>query len=176
MSVHLEFNYGKKLGLPGYSSHNFTVSVRSEVSKPEDIMLETQRVYSILQESVDSQIIRTGFVPGQNGQNTNQGQANPVSEGNVPRFPGNDRQSPSQGHQDASSWKCSPKQAELILKILAENQLTQGYADKMANELHGKPMSALTKLEASGVVSEFISRYRRSRNVATNSKHGGAGQ
>ena len=32
MAILLEFNYGKKLGLPGYSSHNFGVSMKAEVN------------------------------------------------------------------------------------------------------------------------------------------------
>tara|TARA_Y100000588_G_scaffold331046_1_gene368360 strand:+ start:334 stop:489 length:156 start_codon:yes stop_codon:yes gene_type:complete len=35
MAILLEFNYGKKLGLPGYSSHNFGVSMKAEVNDPE---------------------------------------------------------------------------------------------------------------------------------------------
>ena len=173
MAIHLEFNYGKKLGLPGYSSHNFNVSVRSEVSNPEDILPETRRVYSILQGSVDSQIQNTGFIPGEAGNNSAQETQQPHNTGNVTRFPGNEPQGATGASQDTSAWKCSPKQTALILKIMEENQLPEGWADKMAQELHGKQMSSLTKLEASGVVSEFLSRYRRGRNSNANQQNGG---
>ena len=66
MAILLEFNYGKKLGLPGYSSHNFGVSMKAEVNDPEAIPAEAERVYGILQESVDSQIVNPGFVPSGN--------------------------------------------------------------------------------------------------------------
>lgn len=172
MAIHLEFNYGKKLGLPGYSSHNFNVSVRSEVSNPEDILPETQRVYSILQGSVDSQIRNVGFIPGDHVQNTQQEPQHTQNTGNVNKFPGNEPQGPAGSVQGASAWKCSPKQTDLILKIMEENQLPVGWADNVAKELHGKSMSGLTKLEASGVVSEFISRFRRRRGNA-NQQNGG---
>jgi len=176
MAIHLEFNYGKKLGLPGYSSHNFNVSVRSEVSNPEDILPETRRVYSILQGSVDSQIQNAGFIPGEANQNSAQEPRQSQNEGNVTRFPGNARQGAPEAVQDTTNWKCSPKQTDLILKIMEENQLPAGCADKMAQELHGKQMSELTKLEASGVVSEFISRYRRRRNSNASQQNGGPRQ
>jgi len=63
MAILLKFNYGKKLGLPGYSSHNFGVSMKAEVNDPKAIPEEAERVYSILQESVDTQIAHPGFVP-----------------------------------------------------------------------------------------------------------------
>ena len=49
MAVILELTYGKKLGLPMYSSHNFSVSLKSEVASLNDIPREVERVYSILQ-------------------------------------------------------------------------------------------------------------------------------
>lgn len=169
MSVYLEYNYSKKIGLPSYSSHQFAVSVRSEVTNPEDIIPETQRVYSLLQSSVDSQIKNTGFLPDQKSNANSNG-------GNITQFPGNDRQGAVQDSHGASSWSCSPKQRDLILKIIDENQLPAGTEDAIAVELHGKPMVGLTKLEASGVVSEFINRYRRRRNGDTSIQHGRNGQ
>ena len=34
MAIHLEANYSKKLGLPGYSSHQYSVTVKTEVTDP----------------------------------------------------------------------------------------------------------------------------------------------
>ena len=33
MAVNIELTYGKKLGLPGFSSHQFAVSIRAEVAR-----------------------------------------------------------------------------------------------------------------------------------------------
>jgi hypothetical protein len=46
------------------SSHNFNVSLKVEVASLEDIHAEVERVYRILQTSVDEQIVNPGFVPG----------------------------------------------------------------------------------------------------------------
>jgi hypothetical protein len=46
MAIHLELVYGKKLGLPMYSSHNFSVSLKSEVASLADIPREVERVYT----------------------------------------------------------------------------------------------------------------------------------
>jgi len=66
MAILLQFDYGKKLGLPGYSSHNFGVSMKAEVSDPEEIPQEAERAYGILQEAVDKQMENPGFVRSQN--------------------------------------------------------------------------------------------------------------
>ena len=64
MAVNIELTYGKKLGLPEYSSHNFSVSLKAEVARLEDVPGEVERVYQILQASVYGQIVNAGFVPG----------------------------------------------------------------------------------------------------------------
>jgi hypothetical protein len=176
MAIQLTFEYGKRLGLPGYSSHTFGVTAKAEVNDPNQIASEAARMYQVLQGSVDSQIHDAGFVPGENSRECADKPRESQGAGNVTQFPGNSRQGATGAHQEAKSWMCTPKQADLILKIMDENQLPAGFADTLAIELHGKPMSGLTKLEASGVVSEFISRYRRRRNGTTNSQYGGAGQ
>jgi hypothetical protein len=169
MAIHLTFEYGKRLGLPGYSSHTFGVTAKAEVTDPNQIASEASRMYQVLQNSVDSQIVNEGFVPG---DTLNHGQTQPTNTGNVTQFPGNGQQQATHSAQDSSAWMCSPKQKDLILKIMDENQLPAGHADGVAVELHGKPMSGLTKLEASGVVSEYLARYRRRKNT----QYGGSRQ
>jgi len=56
-------NYSKKLGLPGYSSHMFSVSIETELSTTADVPAETERLYDLLQSNVDNQIQKVGFVP-----------------------------------------------------------------------------------------------------------------
>jgi hypothetical protein len=149
MAILLEFNYGKRLGLPGYSSHNFGVSVKAEVNNPESIPGEAERVYSILQDSVDSQIVNPGFVPGED-----------KSPGRLDNDPAPRKPQPA----GPGSWKCSQKQTGLILDILERNNLQLSIVDTLAEHLHGKPMASLNKLEASGVISEILERYGRKRN------------
>ncbi|MGL5018212.1 MAG: hypothetical protein ACRDBP_08780, partial [Luteolibacter sp.] len=63
MAIKLIANYSKRLGLPGYSSHQFSVSVETELNAAGDIAAESERLYQLLQSNVDEQILHTGFVP-----------------------------------------------------------------------------------------------------------------
>ena len=146
MAILLEFNYGKKLGLPGYSSHNFGVSMKAEVNDPEAIPEEAAKAYSILQESVDSQIVNPGFVPSGNGK-AMQAQANGNETG-------------------PNSWNCSIRQKALILSIVERNGLELDAVDDLAEELHGKPMADLQRLEVSGVITEVLNRWGRKKSTA----------
>ena len=140
MSIHLELQYGKKIGLPEYSSHNFSVSVKAEVNSTEDIPGEVGRIYQTLQQSVDSQIIQTGFVPG--------------DEPSTPMtvLPPQEK-----------SWQCSPKQKELILKLVDEQGLNRSQVDQQTRERFGKPVIELNKLEASGLIDSLMPKQNRSR-------------
>jgi hypothetical protein len=63
MAIKLITNYCKRLGLPGYSSHQFSVSVETELTTTDDIPAESARLYQLLQGNVDQQMQTTGFVP-----------------------------------------------------------------------------------------------------------------
>jgi hypothetical protein len=63
MAIKLIANYSKRLGLPGYSSHQFSVSVETELVTTDDVAAESERLYQRLQATVDEQILHTGFVP-----------------------------------------------------------------------------------------------------------------
>ena len=143
MAILLEFNYGKKLGLPGYSSHNFGVSMKAEVNDPEAIPEEAERVYSILQQSVDREIANPGFVPSGNGKAA-QVQANGDN-----------------AKTDPDSWNCTIRQRALILNILERNGLDPEVVEKLSRELHGRPMSDLGKMQVSAVIGEVLDRWGR---------------
>ena len=143
MAILLEFSYGKKLGLPGYSSHNFGVSMKAEVNDPEAIPEEAERVYSILQQSVDREIANPGFVPSGNGKamqvqpNGNNTKTNP------------------------DDWNCTIRQRSLILSILERNDLDTEVAEDLADDLCGKRMSDLSKGQVSAVITEILDRWGR---------------
>ena len=63
MAIKLITNYSKRLGLPGFSSHQFSVSVETELVATDDVAGESRRLYELLQSNVDEQIEHTGFVP-----------------------------------------------------------------------------------------------------------------
>src|SRR5262245_13708199 len=103
MVIHLEANYSKKLGLPGYSSHPYSVTIKTEITDPTQVATESGRLYELLQSCVDREIQKTGFLPES---------STPVS--------GNGG---GQGNHRGESWTCSPKQKDLILQIVDENKL-----------------------------------------------------
>ena len=139
MAILIELQYGKKLGLPEYSSHNFSVSLKAEVARLEDVPGEVERVYQILQASVDGQIINAGFVPG--------AAAKP---------------SVSVGNSDTRPWRCSDKQRDLVLKIIRENGIDRAEVEQLAVSRFGHGAAQLNKLEASGLIDELLGKTGRS--------------
>ena len=118
MAIKLSAAYSKKAGLPGYSSHSFSVSIETELQSLDSVREESARLYDSLQQAVDQQIQKTGFVP-------------PTGYG-----------------MDADkngAWNCSQKQRELIEKIQKENNLDQNSLDHLANEMFGAAVQALPR-------------------------------
>jgi len=145
--ITLEANYSKKIGLPNYSSHQFSVSLKSELSDISQVEQESARLYDVLQQSVDNNIQQVGYLPGESGN----GRANGNGNG------GNGGGRSVQPKEEA--WKCSPKQKDLILKIIEENKLPKMDVEKLARERFSKGVIDLNKLEASGLIEELIEKY-----------------
>jgi len=142
MAIHLEANYSKKLGLPGYSSHQYSVTIKTEVTDPNQVQAESNRLYELLQSCVDSQIQKTGFLPeGSHGGSV------PINQG-------------ANGHNEA--WTCSPKQRDLILDIVEEHKLDKNEIEKLAHDRFGKGVRQLNKLEASGLIDELLETHGKS--------------
>ena len=151
MAIKLIANYSKRLGLPGYSSHQFSVSVETELMTTDDVAAESERLYQRLQSTVDQQILTTGFVPP-----ADYGFAPPV-DSNPPAQPANVTQVAN--WQRGPAWKCSDKQRDLILKIVEEHQLDKADIEALANERFGKGVRMLNKVEASGLIDELLDTY-----------------
>lgn len=158
MAIKLIVNYSKKLGLPGFSSHLFSVSVETELTTTEDVGREAGRLYQLLQSNVDEQIQNTGFVPPKEygfdapeANNTARPESGAPANGSAPNHGGNWRQGPA--------WKCSDKQRELILKLVEEHQLDKADVEALAVERFGKGVRLLNKVEASGLIDELIDTY-----------------
>jgi|SRR5438552_18366815 len=132
MAVKLIANYAKRLGLPGYSSHQFSVSIETELQNLDNVRDESARLYDSLQRAVDQQITKTGFVP-------------PDGYG--------------MEEDKNGSWKCSQKQRELIEKVSKENNLDQSALDRIANEMFGTKVQALNRLQTSGLIDELLEQY-----------------
>ncbi len=136
MAILLQFDYGKKLGLPGYSSHNFGVSMKAEVNDPEEIPQEAERAYRILQQAVDKQMENPGFVPSQNERTE-------IKEPEV----------------DPDKWNCTERQKGLLLSILDRNGLEPIIVEDLSREIHGRSMADLGKMQVSAVIGEVLDRW-----------------
>ena len=173
--IKLIANYSKRLGLPGYSSHQFSVSVETELMTTDDVAAESERLYQRLQTTVDEQMLHTGFVPPGNygmdpptdstGSNhhTDTAPANVTQVGNWQRGP---------------AWKCSEKQKELILRLVDEHHIDKADIEALANERFGKGVRMLNKVEASGLIDELLDTYgganRQGNHGGSNRRNGSA--
>ncbi len=174
MAIKLIANYSKRLGLPGYSSHQFSVSVETELVTTDDVAGESERLYHLLQTNVDEQILTTGFVPpydygmdptdkanganGTNGTNhTPNGSAN-GSANNRANATNNGANNGGNGAnwQRGPAWKCSDKQRDFILNLVEEHQLDKGGVESLAIDRFGKGVRLLNKIEASGLIDELL--------------------
>ena len=159
MALQLEANYSKKVGLPGYSSHQFSLSLKAEITDPAQAPAEVARLYRLLQDGVDTSIKEVGWLP----------EAKPTSgNGNGHSHPrngnGNGNGQPTNGNHE--QWNCTPKQQDLIIKIVDDNRLDKADVEKLAQDRFGKGVKQLNKLEASGFIEELFEKYpgRRSGN------------
>lgn len=148
MALKLIASYSKRLGLPAYSSHQFSVSIETKLTGTDDIAGESARLYATLQQSVDDQIQHTGFVPtdgyglGAPARSMSGANGNAVTNGT------------SNGNGSAH-WNCSEKQRDLILKLIEEHDLDKSQVETLATDrFNGKGVRQLNKLEASGLIDE----------------------
>ena len=141
MAIILESSYAKKVGLPGYSSHSFSVTIRSEVADLSQVDRESAKLYTILQGSVDREIQEIGFVPECGGNGTSISRSAQASQSN------------------GDQWACSDKQRELILKIVDEHRLDKSAVEGLSKDMFHKPVKTLNKLEASGLIEELLEKY-----------------
>jgi hypothetical protein len=168
MAIQLEANYSKKLGLPGYSSHQFSVTIRVELADIKQVEAESTRLYSLSQGCVDRDIQQTGFlpVPGTNGSNgTSNGSHQNVSNGHSN---GHANGHSTNGHHGMNGngnvrhngqsevWSCSDKQKALILKIVEDHRLDKQDIEALAQERFGKGVRQLNRMEASGLIEELL--------------------
>jgi hypothetical protein len=142
MSLTLEANYSKKIGLPGYSSHQYSLTIKTEVNNINQVEAESARLHQTLQTAVDRELQKVGFLPS--GTNGN-GHTQPNGNGNQPN-----------GNGRSETWACSDKQRDLIIKITDEHKLDKNKVEQLANDRFGKGVKALNKLEASGLIEELL--------------------
>jgi hypothetical protein len=143
--ITLECNYSKKIGLPQYSSHQFSVTLKTEIPDVSQAEGESARLYRLLQTSVDDSIRDVGYLPGSNGNGNGNGN----------------------GHQPVSAqdeWKCSPAQKDLILKIVDEHKLDKNQVEKLALDRFSLGVRSLNKLQASSLIEELLEQTGQRKN------------
>lgn len=148
MAITLEANYSKKLGLPGYSSHQYSLTVRTELGDIKQVEAESNRLYSLLQGCVDHDIQETGFLPVQ-GHPGNSHTPNGHPNGHAPVTNG-------RSNGQSETWSCSDKQRSLILKIVEDHHLDKHDIDTLAQDRFRKGVRQLNKMEASGLIDELL--------------------
>ena len=165
MALKLIANYSKRLGLPGYSSHQYSVCVETEISNISDVAGESARLYQSLQQSVDEEIQHTGFVPDEGYGISEQGGRNGHRNGNSN---GHTNRTNDNGHTNGNGdgWTCSDKQRDLILKLVDEHQLDKGQVDDTSRDMFGVGVRELNKLQASGLIERILDEHGGGRNKA----------
>jgi hypothetical protein len=147
--------YSKKIGLPGFSSHSFSVPMETELNDVENVASESERLYATLQESVDSQIQNTGYVPpaeyGMNGSQQNSGGTNGRNGGQT-------------RHSHNGDAGISEPQLDLINKIVREKNLNKAEVENMAVQMFGNGVRALNRMQASQLIDELFEKHGRKGN------------
>jgi hypothetical protein len=152
MAIKLSANYSKKLGLPQYSSHSFSASVEVELSDITQVEAEVQKLYQLLQHSVDQEVQHPGYVPTAN-TNSN-GQAAPQNNGRSNPVNGNNRTAPP---SVTDRWNCTDGQRGFILRIVNENaSITKQVAEELSQQLFGLGVKQLNKMQASQLIEDLL--------------------
>ena len=169
MSLKLIATYSKRLGLPGYSSHQYAVSLEAEITNINDAAAESSRLYQMLQTSVDSEIQNTGFVPpsgyGSNGKSQGSGNGSASangqngSNGNGNGYSANGNGNGHSNGSNGETWTCSDKQRELILKLVSEHNLDRKEVDETAHQMFGSGVKDLNRLQASGLIERILDEH-----------------
>lgn len=160
MAIKLIANYSKRLGLPGYSSHQFEVSIETEIGNTSELDFAAERIYSSLQSAVDAQIRQVGFVPDASyGSGSISGAPLPAIR-QVPRIPMQPslekRPAPT---SDNPAWHCSEKQKQVILSLARKNGMADSALHDLAVLCFGRAVSQLNKLEASTLIKELMESF-----------------
>ena len=166
MAIVLEANYAKKLGLPNFSSHQYSVTIRTELTDLGQVEAESARLYRLLQDAVDREIEHVGFMPDATTYGMNNGNGNGAAHPDGRASNGHTAPGNGNGAGDSGAWKCSDRQRELIQKIVREKNLDKAEVEKLAREMFDKGVKGLNKLEASAFIDELFDRHGGGRRSA----------
>ena len=151
MAIKLEANYAKKIGLPQYSSHQYSITVRTEVSDLSKIEAASAHLYQQLQQAVDLEIKNPGFLPGSD---------TPAELPPFQRGGGGAANASQRAASPSAEWNCSEKQQGLIEKLMKEHHIPFAELDELANHRFRCGLKQLNKMSASGLIDELFDTYR----------------
>jgi len=171
MSITLSANYSKKLGLPKFSSHSFSASVEVELTDLTQVESECQRLYVLLQQTVDREIQEPGFVPGDRptirNRTTNENGSSARANGDR-----NNHHNGSNGHHPSGNgngsndrWSCTEGQRGFILRIVNENSLSISETEALASQLFDVEVRQLNKMQASQFIDELLTKAGKPRQT-----------
>ena len=153
MAVKLSANYSKKLGLPAFSSHSFSASVEIELTDVSQVQHECQKLYELLQQSVDQEIQQVGFVPDSSyGGGNHSGKGSPRQNQNY------SSNGSTRGEPRSDSWNCTDGQKGFILRIVNENQMDKTHIENLAQQLYQTSVKHLNKMQASQLIEELLDK------------------
>ena len=157
MAVLLQITYQKKLGLPNFSSHSCSVSVQVEVADLSQVAEENNRLYKLLQASVDDEIQKVGFMPDA----TKYGMIETNGNGN-----GHQRQQNGKGDSGISD-----KQLDLINRVVRENNINKTEVENMAVQMFGGGVRTLNRMQGSQLIDELFEKYPRRNGSGNGNGH-----
>ena len=188
MAITLEANYAKKLGLPNYSSHQYSVTIRTELTDLSQVEAESARLYRTLQDAVDREIQEVGFLPDattygmNNGASGNGAAPQPRNGTNGKGHAPQQREPADSGTNGNGPWRCTDKQRDLIEKVVRENSLDKRDVEQLAIEMFGAGVRELDRMQASGLIDELLERHggkrrgdRRPRRETARAQNGRGG-
>ncbi len=169
MAIVLEANYAKKLGLPNFSSHQYCVTIRTELTDLSQVEAESARLYALLQDAVDREIQEVGFMPDaidRYGMNNGTAMANGSGNGHgahatrTATVVSGRRASGRNG----DAWNCTEGQKGFILRIINESKLEKPEVEAMAQQLFGVGVKELDKLQASQLIEDLLEKTGKKTN------------
>jgi hypothetical protein len=156
MAVLLQITYQKKLGLPNFSSHSCSVSVQVEVADLSQVAEENNRLYKLLQASVDEEIQKVGFMPDATSYGMN---------GGLPNGNGPHRQ--QRRTSEVPDSPITEKQLDLINSILRDNNANKAEMDNLCVEMFGGGIRTLNRIQASEFIDELFIKFPRRKGNGT---------
>jgi hypothetical protein len=160
MAITLEANYAKKLGLPNYSSHQYCVTIRTELTDLSQVEAESARLYQLLQSAVDQEIQNVGFMPDATtyGMNNGNGSRANGAATNGARSNGNGVSGQRPARRQHEQWKCTEGQRGFILRLVSDNKLDKNEVEQLSQQLFGIGVTECDKMQASQLIEQLLEK------------------